>query len=244
MDFSYGEGAEKRQVLRNVNLRIPEHTVTAVVGPSGSGKTTICNLIARFYDVDSGSVSVGGHDVREFTCDSLLSNISMVFQNVYLFHDTVRNNICFGKPDATEEEMIAAAKKACCHDFIMALPEGYDTVIGEGGGSLSGGEKQRISIARAILKDAPIIILDEATASVDPENEHLIQAAISELTRGKTIVTIAHRLATIEQADQILVMDDGQIVQQGTHKELANVPGKYRDFVDIRRKSEGWSIAS
>ena len=201
VDFSYGEGKERRQVLHNVNLKIPEYSVTAIVGPSGSGKSTICNLIARFYDADSGSVRVGGHDVKEFTCDSLLSNISMVFQNVYLFHDTVTNNICFGKPDATEAEMVEAAKKACCHDFIMALPEGYDTVIGEGGGSLSGGEKQRISIARAILKDAPIIILDEATASVDPENEHLIQAAISELTKEKTIVTIAHRLVTIEQAD-------------------------------------------
>ena len=242
VDFSYGEGKERRQVLHNVNLKIPEHTVTAIVGPSGSGKSTICNLIARFYDADSGSVRVGGHDVKKFTCDSLLSNISMVFQNVYLFHDTVRNNICFGKPDATEAEMVEAAKKACCHEFIMALPEGYDTVIGEGGGSLSGGEKQRISIARAILKDAPIIILDEATASVDPENEHLIQAAISELTKGKTIVTIAHRLATIEQADQILVVDDGQIIQRGTHKELVAVLGKYKDFVDIRSQSEGWKI--
>ena len=242
VDFSYGEGKERRQVLHNVNLKIPEYSVTAIVGPSGSGKSTICNLIARFYDADSGSVRVGGHDVKEFTCDSLLSNISMVFQNVYLFHDTVRNNICFGKPDATEAEMVEAAKKACCHDFIMALPEGYDTVIGEGGGSLSGGEKQRISIARAILKDAPIIILDEATASVDPENEHLIQAAISELTKGKTIVTIAHRLATIEQADQILVVDDGQIVQRGTHEELVAIPGKYKDFVDIRSQSEGWKI--
>ena len=200
VDFSYGEGRERRQVLHNVNLKIPEYSVTAIVGLSGSGKSTICNLIARFYDADSGSVRVGGHNVKEFTCDSLLSNISMVFQNVYLFHDTVRNNICFAKPDATEAEMVEAAKKACCHEFIMALPEGYDTVI-EGGGSLSGGEKQRISIARAILKDAPIIILDEATASVDPENEHLIQAAISELTKEKTIVTIAHRLVTIEQAD-------------------------------------------
>lgn len=242
VDFSYGEGKDRRQVLHNVNLNIPENTVTAIVGPSGSGKSTICNLIARFYDVDGGSVRVGGHDVKEFTCDSLLSSISMVFQNVYLFHDTVRNNICFGKPDATEAEMIEAAKKACCHDFIMALPEGYDTVIGEGGGSLSGGEKQRISIARAILKDAPIIILDEATASVDPENEHLIQAAISELTKGKTIVTIAHRLATIEQADQILVVDDGQIVQRGTHEELVAIPGKYKDFVDIRSQSEDWQI--
>ena len=242
VDFSYGEGKERRQVLHNVNLKIPEYSVTAIVGPSGSGKSTICNLIARFYDADSGSVRVGGHDVKEFTCDSLLSNISMVFQNVYLFHDTVRNNICFAKPDATEAEMVEAAKKACCHEFIMALPEGYDTVIGEGGGSLSGGEKQRISIARAILKDAPIIILDEATASVDPENEHLIQTAISELTKGKTIVTIAHRLATIEQADQILVVDNGQIVQRGTHRELVAIPGKYKDFVDIRSQSEGWKI--
>ena len=242
VDFSYGEERERRQVLHNVNLKIPEYSVTAIVGPSGSGKSTICNLIARFYDADSGSVRVGGHDVKEFTCDSLLSNISMVFQNVYLFHDTVRNNICFGKTDATEAEMVEAAKKARCHDFIMALPEGYDTVIGEGGGSLSGGEKQRISIARAILKDAPIIILDEATASVDPENEHLIQAAISELTKGKTIVTIAHRLATIEQADQILVVDNGQIIQRGTHTELVAVPGKYKDFVDIRSQSEGWKI--
>ena len=200
-------------------------------------------MIARFYDVDSGSIMVGGHDVREFTCDSLLSYISMVFQNVYLFHDTVRHNICFGKPDATEEEMVAAAKKACCHDLIMELPEGYNTVIGEGGGTLSGGEKQRISIARAILKNAPIVILDEATASVDPENEHLIQAAISELTRGKTLITIAHRLATIEQADQILVVDDGRIVQKGTHDELIQQPGKYLDFIRIREQAEGWSIA-
>mgnify|MGYP004519641263 FL=1 len=240
--FSYGEGEQRRQVLKDVNFTIPQNTTTAIVGPSGSGKTTICNLMARFYDADSGEIRIGGHNVKELTCDSLLSNFSMVFQNVYLFHDTIRNNICFGKPDATEEEMIDAAKKACCHDFIMKLPEGYDTVIGEGGGSLSGGEKQRISIARAMLKDAPVIILDEATASVDPENEHLIQNAISELTKGKTIIAIAHRLATIEQADQILVVEDGQIVQTGTHEELIKVPGRYRDFIDIRQKSEGWAI--
>ena len=242
VNFSYGEGEERRQILKDVSFSIPQNTTTAIVGPSGSGKTTICNLMARFYDVDSGAVLVGGHDVRHLTCDSLLENFSMVFQNVYLFHDTIRNNICFGKPDATEEEMIEAAQKACCHDFIMALPDGYDTVVGEGGGSLSGGEKQRISIARAILKDAPIIILDEATASVDPENEHLIQAAISELTKGKTIIAIAHRLATIEQADQILVVDDGRIVQSGRHETLANEPGRYRDFIEIRRKSEGWEL--
>ena len=239
VDFGYDE---KRQILKDVSFQIPERTSTAIVGPSGSGKTTIVSLLARFYDVDGGKISVGGHNVKEFTCDSLLSNISMVFQNVYLFHDTVRANICFGRPDTTEEEMIEAAKKACCHDFIMKLPKGYDTVIGEGGGSLSGGEKQRISIARAILKDSPIIILDEATASVDPENEHLIQNAISELTRGKTIITIAHRLATIEHADQILVVDDGHIVQKGTHEELVEQEGLYRRFIDARHKAEGWSI--
>ena len=178
-------GYDKRSVLSDVSFHIPQGSTAAIVGPSGSGKTTICNLLARFYDVNGGKITVGGHDVREFTCDSLLSNISMVFQNVYLFHDTIRNNICFGKPEATEEEMRKAAEKARCHEFIMALPDGYDTVIGEGGGTLSGGEKQRISIARAILKNAPIVILDEATASIDPENEHLIQAAISELTKGK-----------------------------------------------------------
>ena len=237
-------GYDSRQVLKDVSFTIPEKTSTAIVGPSGSGKTTICSLIARFYDPQSGSITVGGHDLREFTCDSLLSNISMVFQNVYLFHDTVRANILFGRPDATEEEMIAAAKKARCHDFILALPDGYDTVIGEGGGTLSGGEKQRISIARAILKDAPIIILDEATASIDPENEHLIQQAISALTRGKTIITIAHRLATIQNADQILVVDDGRIAERGTHEELLAKNGLYKRFTEVREQAEGWRIAS
>ena len=239
-DVSFGY--DSRRVLKHVSFTIPERTSTAIVGPSGSGKTTICSLLARFYDPEEGQIFVGGHDIRELTCDSLLGNISMVFQNVYLFHDTVRANICFGKPDATESEMIEAAKKACCHDFIMALPHGYDTVIGEGGGTLSGGEKQRISIARAILKDAPIIILDEATASIDPENEHLIQDAISALTRGKTIITIAHRLATIEQADQILVVEDGCIVQQGCHEDLVAEEGRYRRFVEIRKKAEGWHM--
>lgn len=236
-------GYDSRQVLKNVSFRIPKKTSTAIVGPSGSGKTTICSLIARFYDPQSGSIIVGGHDLREFTCDSLLSNISMVFQNVYLFHDTIRANILFGRPGATEDEMIAAAKKACCHDFIMALPDGYDTVVGEGGGTLSGGEKQRVSIARAILKDAPIILLDEATASVDPENEDLIQRAISELTKGKTIITIAHRLATIEHADQILVVDDGRIDEAGTHEALIRQDGLYKRFTEIREQAEGWRIA-
>lgn len=245
VDFGYGTGSteDRRTVLKDVSFRIPEHTSTAIVGPSGSGKTTICNLIARFYDVQKGSVMVGGTDVKEFTCDSLLKNISMVFQNVYLFQDTIRNNIRFGKPDATEEEIVAAAKAARCHDFIMALPGGYDTVLGEGGGTLSGGEKQRISIARAMLKDAPIVILDEATASVDPENEHLIQGAISELTRGKTVITIAHRLATIEKADKILVVEDGKLVQTGTHSELAKEEGLYRRFMEVRQKAEGWELS-
>ena len=240
VDFGY----DSRQVLQDVSFSIPEKTSTAIVGPSGSGKTTICSLLARFYDPQRGAIRVGGHDLREFTCDSLLSNISMVFQNVYLFHDTIRANILFGKPDATEEEMIKAAKKARCHDFIMALPDGYDTVVGEGGGTLSGGEKQRISIARAILKNAPIVILDEATASIDPENEHLIQQAISELTRGKTIITIAHRLATIQNADQILVVADGRIAEHGTHAELVQQDGLYRRFTAIREQAEGWRIAA
>lgn len=238
VSFGYGE----IEVLHNLSFQIPQNTTTAIVGPSGSGKSTICNLITRFYDVNNGSVKIGGHDVREFTCDSLLKNISMVFQNVYLFRDTIKNNIKFGSPDATDEQIIAAAKAARCHDFIMALPDGYDTVIGEGGSSLSGGEKQRISIARAMLKDAPIVILDEATASIDPENEHLIQEAISALTHGKTIITIAHRLATIENADQILVIDGGTVAQRGTHKELLQQEGTYKKFIQIREQAEGWRI--
>ena len=240
--FSYDKGNEKRNIIEDVSFTALEGTTTAIIGPSGSGKTTLCRLLARFYDVSGGRITLGGHNLKEFTCDSLLSNISMVFQNVYLFHDTVRANICFGKEQASEEEMISAAKQARCHDFIMALPEGYDTVIGEGGSTLSGGEKQRISIARAILKNAPVIILDEATASLDPENEHLIQEALTELTVGKTVIVIAHRMATIENADQILVLDDGHIVQKGTHQQLAGQDGLYKRFVKIRELAEGWSI--
>ncbi len=245
VDFSYENAreTEERKVLKDVSFVIPEGSTTAIVGPSGSGKTTICNLIARFYDVTQGSITMGGVDVRKYSLDSLLKNISMVFQNVYLFHDTIRANICFGRENVTEEEMIEAAKKARCHDFIMELPEGYDTVIGEGGGTLSGGQKQRISIARAILKDSPVIILDESTASIDPENEHLIQGALTELSRGKTVIIIAHRLATIEAADQILVVDDGRIVEKGKHDELLRMDGRYAGFVKIRQQAENWQIA-
>ena len=237
---SFGYGG--REVLHDVSFTAPQGTTTAIVGPSGSGKSTICNLVARFYDVNAGSVSVGGHDVREFTCESLLRNISMVFQTVYLFHDTVENNIKFGRPDATHEQVVAAAKAACCHDFITVLPDGYDTVLGEGGGSLSGGEKQRLSIARAMLKDAPIVILDEATASVDPENEAELQAAISSLTKGKTLILIAHRLKTVRNADQILVLNGGHIVQRGTHEELIAQPGLYADFVHVRAQANSWKL--
>lgn len=236
-------GYDKQMVLNNINFTIPQNTTTAIVGPSGSGKSTICSLIARFYDVNHGCIMIGGHDVREFTCDSLLKNISMVFQNVYLFRDTIKNNIRFGSPDASEKQIVAAAKAARCHDFISSLPDGYDTVVGEGGSSLSGGEKQRVSIARAILKNAPVVILDEATASIDPENEYLIQEGLSALTHGKTIIMIAHRLATIENADQIIVIDAGGVAQTGTHEQLVNQQGIYQNFVRIREQAEGWSIA-
>ena len=233
---------EQRDVLRNVSFSIPENTTTAIIGPSGSGKSTICSLIARFYDTDRGSISVGGIDVHDMTCDSLLKNISMVFQKVYLFQGTIFNNIRFGKPDASFEEVVEAAKKACCHDFIMSFSAGYETVIGDGGSTLSGGEKQRISIARAMLKNASIVILDEATASVDPENEHAIQKAISALVHGKTIIIIAHRLATIQNADQILVVAGGSIAQRGTHEELMKQDGVYKRFLAKREMAEGWSI--
>ncbi|MCR5128618.1 MAG: ABC transporter ATP-binding protein/permease [Lachnospiraceae bacterium] len=245
VEFSYSDAVvtENRKVLQDVSFEIPQGSTTAIVGPSGSGKTTICNLIARFYDVSKGEISLGGVDVRKYSLDSLLSNISMVFQNVYLFNDTIRANICFGRDNVTEEEMIDAAKKARCHDFIMELPDGYDTVIGEGGGTLSGGQKQRVSIARAILKNSPIIILDESTASIDPENEHLIQGALTELSKGKTVIIIAHRLATIEAADQILVIDNGRVVEKGRHEELVRLDGKYAGFVKIRQAAENWQIA-
>ena len=238
VDFSYAD----RKILDHVSFTIPAGTTTAIVGPSGSGKTTMCNLIARFWDVDAGRITVGGKDVRDFKLDSLMKNISMVFQSVYLFADTIENNIKFGCPDATHEQVVEAAKKACCHDFISALPEGYDTVIGEGGGTLSGGEKQRISIARAMLKNTPIIILDEATSSVDPENEDELQRAIEALTHDKTIIMIAHRLKTVRSADQILVLNNAHIVQSGTHAELIQQKGLYADFVTARQEAIGWKL--
>lgn len=235
--FAYGE----KEVLHNISFTLPQHTMTALVGPSGGGKSTVANLLARFWDVGSGKVLVRGKDVRDVRLADLMDHISMVFQRVYLFQDTIYNNIAMGRPDATQEEVVEAAKKARCYDFIMALPQGFDTVIGEGGESLSGGERQRISIARCILKDAPIVILDEATASVDADNESYIQQAISELCKGKTLLIIAHRLNTIQNADQILVIAKGQIVQSGTHKELMETGGLYRDFVTVRQKSRGWN---
>lgn len=239
-DVSFGY-AEK-EILHHISLTVPEGSSCAIVGPSGSGKTTLVRLIARFWDVDRGQITLGGRDVRTYTADSLLRNFAIVFQNVYLFEDTIENNIRFGKPDAGEDEIITAAKKACCHEFIMALPDGYQTKIGEGGGNLSGGEKQRISIARAILKDAPIVILDEATASVDPENEQELQKAITELTKRKTVLMIAHRLSTVREADQIIVLEDGSIVQRGTHKELMASDGLYKRFVGMRSRAIGWTL--
>ena len=239
VDFSY----DSKPILKNVSVTIPDKTTTAIVGPSGSGKTTLCDLIARFWDVDHGSIRIGDADVREYTLESLMEQISMVFQKVYLFADTIENNIKFGRPDATHEQVVEAAGKACCHEFIEALPDGYDTVIGEGGATLSGGEKQRISIARAILKDSPIIIFDEATANVDPENEDKLQKAMEELMRDKTIIMIAHRLKTVQKADQILVLDDGAVVQRGTHAELSEEPGLYRDFLNARKEAAGWKLS-
>ena len=236
--FSY----EKRRIIDGMTLNIPEKTTTAIVGPSGGGKTTLVNLLARFWDVDKGTVSLGGVNVQNYDMDSLMSNFSFVFQNVYLFHDTVANNIRFGQPEASMNEVIAAAKKACCHEFIQALPDGYDTVIGESGASLSGGEKQRISIARAMMKNAPVIFLDEATANIDPENENELMRAIQALTAEKTVIMIAHRLKTVEHADQIIVVDHGKIVQSGTHVELMKQDGVYRNFVGERREAASWKV--
>ena len=242
--FAYpsSENVAERSVIRDVSLSIPARTSCAIVGPSGSGKTTLVNLMARFWDVSSGRVTVGGVDVREWKLDSLMERFSMVFQDVYLFNDTVENNIRFGKPDATHEEVVDAARRARCHEFIEQLPQGYETVLGEGGATVSGGEKQRISIARALLKNAPVILLDEATASVDPENEQELQAAIEELTAEKTVVMIAHRLTTVRNADQIVVMDEGRIAQRGTHEALMREGGLYRRFVEGKAQAIGWRL--
>ena len=236
--FSYG----KKVILNDMTFTIPEKKMTAIVGPSGSGKTTLCSLIPRFWDVDAGAVSIGGVNVKDYTLNSLMKNVSMVFQKVYLFADTIENNIKFGKPDATHEEVVEAAKRACCHEFIMALPDGYQTKIGEGGASLSGGEKQRISIARALIKDAQIVIFDEATANVDPENEDRLQRAIEELTKDKTVIMIAHRLKTVRNAEKILVLNDGKIAQEGRHEDLIKESGIYADFVNGRKEAIGWKL--
>ena len=238
VEFSY----EKRKVIDGISLSIPEKTTTAIVGPSGGGKTTLVNLLARFWDTDTGKVTLGGRDVKDYDMDSLMENYSFVFQNVYLFHDTIANNIRFGQPKAPMDQVVEAAKKACCHEFIEALPDGYNTVIGEGGASLSGGEKQRISIARAMMKDAPVIFLDEATANVDPENENDLMKAIRALTAEKTVIMIAHRLKTVEKADQILVVDQGRIVQEGNHKKLMEEDGIYRNFISERRQAASWKM--
>ena len=238
VSFSY----DKRKIIDDVSLTIPQRTTTAIVGPSGGGKSTLCNLIARFWDVDDGRVTLGGVDVKEYSMNSLMSNFSFVFQTVYLFADTIENNIKFGRQDATHEEVVEAAKKACCHDFISQLPDGYNTVIAEGGSTLSGGQKQRISIARAIMKDAPIVILDEATANVDPENEKELMDAVAALTKKKTIIMIAHRLKTVRHADRIVVVDKGRIVQQGTHEQLMQQEGIYRRFVDAREQAVSWKL--
>ncbi len=239
VNFSY---TSDRQIIKNLNFKITEGSKVAIVGHSGSGKTTIINLLSRFYDVDSGAIKIADNNINDYKVDTLLKNLSLVFQDVYLFSDTVKNNIRFAKPNATDEEIIEVAKKAMCYDFIMAMPNGFDTMIGEGGSNISGGEKQRISIARALLKDAPIILLDEATSSVDPENEYEILNAIDKLCEGKTVVSIAHRLSTVKNADQILVIDDGELVQSGTHKELLAKGGIYADFIDAREKAGKWKL--
>lgn len=238
IEFSYGS----KKVLDDISLHIPEKTTVAIVGPSGSGKSTLCNLMARFWDVSGGSVRLGDFDVREYNYDSLIANFSFVFQRTYLFSDTIANNIKFGKPDSTMEQIVEAAKKARCYDFIMKLPDGFHTIIGEGGATISGGERQRISIARAILKDAPIIIFDEATANVDPENEKELMEAVEDLTKDKTVIMIAHRLKTVQKADWIFVLENGKIIQQGIHEELVKQDGIYRHFVVERREAAGWRV--
>ena len=240
VSFAYDE----KTILDHISCEMKKNTITAIVGPSGSGKTTFCNLIARFWDVNTGEILIGGKNIKEYTLPHLMSHIAMVFQSVYLFEDTIENNIKFGVSNATREEVIEAAKKAMCHDFIEALPNGYDTLIGEGGATLSGGEKQRISIARAMLKDAPIVIFDETTANIDPENEDKLKVAIEELIKNKTIIMIAHRLSTIRNADQILVLNNGKIEQRGNHEELMRQGGLYKTLINMKNKATVWKIAN
>lgn len=239
--FSYIPGSP---VLHDVSFAAPERSMTALVGPSGAGKTTVLNLVARFYDADAGSVRIGGADVRELRSEQLFDAVSIVFQDVYLFNATIFENIAFGRRDATRDDVVGAARKACCHDFIAALPAGYDTIVGEGGQTLSGGERQRVSIARAILKDAPIVLLDEATAALDPLNERLIGRALAALAADKTLIVIAHRLSTIRSADQIVAIDGGSVVQRGTHDELISQPGLYARFWAERERATGWRLGT
>lgn len=238
ISFSY----ESRKIIDGISLKIPAKTSLAIVGPSGGGKTILTNLIARFWDVDAGKITLNGKNIKKYNYDSLMANFSFVFQNVYLFKDTIANNIRFGTPEASMDKVMDAAKRACCHEFIMSLPRGYETVIGEDGINLSGGERQRISIARAIMKDSPIIILDEATANVDPENEEELIKAIEALTKEKTVIMIAHRLKTVRHADQIIVVDQGKIKEQGRHEDLMKQEGTYKKFIESREMAVSWKL--
>ena len=238
VSFAY----DSTPVLKGISFNVPEKTTTALVGLSGSGKTTIINLLGRFWDAQQGKIKIGGKEIRKLSYEHLLRNLSFVFQDVMLFQDSILNNIRIGKPSACLDEVIEAAKKAGCHDFIMALPDGYDTVPGEGGSTLSGGEKQRIAIARALIKDAPIVLLDEVTANIDVENEVKIQSALQSLLKNKTVIMIAHKLSTIQDVDQILVIEDGSISQKGTHNELMKQIGLYKKLWDMQYQTEKWKI--
>lgn len=240
-DVSFGYHEDK-DILHGISLSIPQNSMTALVGPSGSGKSTMAKLIAGFWDVKDGSIAIDGHDLKDIPLTQLYDQVAFVSQDNYLFDESIRKNIRMGRAGATDAEVETAARAAGCADFISGLENGYDTVAGGGGAHLSGGERQRIAIARAMLKDAPVIILDEATANVDLENEDRLQKAIEALTRDKTIIMIAHRLKTVRHADQILVIDHGKIVQQGKHEELISVPGIYADFVGGKRESAGWKL--